>query len=117
MPNAKTKKLVRPGFLGPYSRIGIITIAAAAAVFGMVTRGAVGALDYFLMATGIIGMTLLVRKRTDAWASFAAGDAAGLFLFWISGSYLMLATMFVYLYNDTAAFFRWRGVSRKLRKK
>lgn len=116
VPSRKTKKIIRPTFLHPLWQAAVVLTVAAAAAFGAETRGAVGALDYFVMATGIIGILLLVRKKTDCWAMYAAGDVAGVALFWLTGSYLMLATMFVYVYTDLAAFFRWRRLSRKLKK-
>ncbi|MCL2537986.1 MAG: nicotinamide riboside transporter PnuC [Alphaproteobacteria bacterium] len=112
-PSADTGKIIRPTFLPRFWQVGIMLTVTIAAVIGATMRGTVGALDYFVMATGIIGMMLLVRKKTDAWVSFTASDIAGLALFWMSGSYLVLATMFVYIYNDIAAFFRWHKISRK----
>ena len=114
-PNKKTHKLLRPTFLHPIWQAGIVLAVAAAAVFGMTARGTIGALDYFVMATGIIGMILMVRKKTDSWVSFIASDTAGIALFWMSGSYLMFVAVFEYLYSDFTAFFRWRKIFRRIK--
>ncbi|MCL1892295.1 MAG: nicotinamide riboside transporter PnuC [Alphaproteobacteria bacterium] len=113
----KTHKLLRPTFLHPMWQAGVMIAIAAAVAVGAGTRGTIGSLDYFVMATGIIGMILLVRKKTDAWVSYIAGDTAGLALFWMSGSYLMLAAMLEYLYTDFAAFFKWRKAFRRIKKR
>ena len=117
VPNTKTHKIIRPTFLHPLLQAAIVLTVAALAAFGAITRGTIGALDYFTMTCGIIGIILLVRKKTECWAMYTAGDSGGIALFWLTGSYLMMATVFIYIYTDISAFFRWRTEFRKLKKK
>jgi len=116
IPSKETNKIIRPTFLRPLHLVVIILAVAGAAAIGAMTRGIIGALDLLVMTAAIIGILLLVRKKTEAWAMYIASDTTGIALFWLTGSYLMLATMFIYLYTDIAAFFRWRREFRKLKK-
>jgi len=107
-PDKKTHKIIRPTFLHPRWRAGVVSASVFAAAFGASIAGLVGALDYFAMAAGIIGTLLLGRKKIDAWALFAVTSITGTLLFWLTGSYLMLAAVVMFAYNDISAFFRWR---------
>ncbi|MCL2017377.1 MAG: nicotinamide riboside transporter PnuC [Alphaproteobacteria bacterium] len=116
-PVKKKGKIIRPTFLSPLPRIGIAFAVIFAAAFGITANGTIGALDYFSMAAGVIGILLLARKKIEVWALFIITDIAGIFLFWLAGSYLMLAAVFMFGCNDTAALFRWWKVFRKINKK
>ena len=61
-----------------------------------------------MAAGGLIGLLLLEKKKAEAWESYLISDVASIALFAMTGSYLILARQFVYIYNDISAIVKWR---------
>ncbi|MDR0449424.1 MAG: nicotinamide mononucleotide transporter [Rickettsiales bacterium] len=108
VPDPKTKRIIRPTFINPLWWPGIIILAGAVVAVGAVMNGLVGALDYFAFAGGAVGLFLLTRKKIDCWAALMATSMTNAALFWLTGSYVMLAATFIFAYNDITAFMLWR---------
>jgi len=114
-PGKNAKKKFHPTFLHPTWRTVVMIGVILAAALGAGIAGLVGALDYFAMAAGIIGTLMLGAKKIDAWGLFSITSLTGILLFYITNSYLMLAAVAMFAYNDISAYFQWRkqGLQRR----
>lgn len=106
-PNKKTKSELRPSNMTPMLWLPIIFIIAAAVWYG--ARGGVtGGLDYMVMAAGILGNILLIRKKIAAWGICMLCDCAGVVLFALTGSWLLVLKSIFSIYNEIDAIIKWR---------
>jgi nicotinamide mononucleotide transporter PnuC len=106
-PKDKKKKELRPSFLVPWQRallaVGLVVVAAVASLNGLMY-----ALDYSILYLVIAGSLILIRKKTEAWGLYLAADIAGVPLFLLSGSYMMLFTLMFFMANNVAGLYQWQ---------
>jgi len=106
--NPVTHKTLKPSFAPKSIIILLVLIFVTAGIVGYVMRGTIGLLDYAVMAGGITGQFLLMRKKIQVWPVWITCDILSVPMYAMTGSWLLVARCPAFMTINTTAFFRWR---------